>query len=91
MPEAPAVSGLDRERLKTEGAEPAVALGEFSAWVRDVSTGAQPVMCGYPASYDQVGPQRHDATAFAVTEAAHPPPALGFARAAEPPSPSTTP
>ncbi|MFJ4785189.1 3'-5' exoribonuclease domain-containing protein [Streptomyces sp. NPDC088794] len=54
VPEALAVSGLDRERLRTEGAEPAVALGEFTEWVREVAaeTGAQPVMCGYPASYD---------------------------------------
>lgn len=52
VPEALAVSGLDRERLKAEGSEPAVALTEFSDWVREVSAGAQPVMCGYPASYD---------------------------------------
>ncbi|WP_405867873.1 MULTISPECIES: 3'-5' exoribonuclease domain-containing protein [unclassified Streptomyces] len=52
VPEALAVSGLDRDRLRTEGSEPAVALDEFSDWVREVSTGAQPVMCGYPASYD---------------------------------------
>ncbi|MEU6144104.1 exonuclease [Streptomyces sp. NPDC047081] len=52
VPEALAVSGLDRERLKREGAEPAAALGEFAAWVREVSAEAQPVMCGYPASYD---------------------------------------
>ncbi|MFE1441604.1 exonuclease [Streptomyces sp. NPDC058739] len=52
VPEALAVSGLDRERLSAEGAEPAVALAEFSDWVQEVSAGAQPVMCGYPASYD---------------------------------------
>lgn len=52
VPEALAVSGLDRERLSSEGAEPAVALGEFTDWVREVAAGAQPVMCGYPASYD---------------------------------------
>ncbi|MGY6021263.1 3'-5' exonuclease [Streptomyces spinosirectus] len=52
VPEALAVSGLDRARLRTDGAEPAVALAEFSAWVAEVSAGAQPVMCGYPASYD---------------------------------------
>ncbi|MEV5915024.1 3'-5' exonuclease [Streptomyces chartreusis] len=52
VPEALAVSGLDRERLKAEGSEPVVALTEFSDWVREVSAGAQPVMCGYPASYD---------------------------------------
>jgi hypothetical protein len=52
VPEALAVSGLDRERLKREGSEPAVALAEFTDWVREVSAGAQPVMAGYPASYD---------------------------------------
>ncbi|XUL92117.1 3'-5' exonuclease [Streptomyces galilaeus] len=52
VPEALAVSGLDRERLRSDGAEPATALAEFSAWVREVAVGAQPVMCGYPASYD---------------------------------------
>ncbi|MET8243837.1 exonuclease [Streptomyces sp. NPDC005202] len=54
VPEALAVSGLDRERLGREGAEPEAALGEFTAWVREVSAGAgaQPVMCGYPACYD---------------------------------------
>ncbi|MEU2616812.1 exonuclease [Streptomyces sp. NPDC007157] len=51
-PEALAVSGLDRARLAAEGAEPGVALAEFGDWVRAVSAGAQPVMCGYPASYD---------------------------------------
>lgn len=52
VPEALAVSGLDRDRLLREGADPAVAMAEFRAWVREVSTGAQPVMCGYPASFD---------------------------------------
>jgi hypothetical protein len=52
VPEALAVSGLDREQLIEKGSEPTIALAEFSAWVREVSTGAQPVMCGYPASYD---------------------------------------
>lgn len=52
VPEALAVTGLDRARLVEQGFEPAVALGEFNTWVREVSAGAQPVMCGYPASYD---------------------------------------
>ncbi|MFG2616042.1 3'-5' exoribonuclease domain-containing protein [Streptomyces sp. NPDC048507] len=52
VPQALAVSGLDRDRLLREGAEPAVAMAEFRAWIREVSAGAQPVMCGYPASYD---------------------------------------
>ncbi|MFD9353556.1 3'-5' exoribonuclease domain-containing protein [Streptomyces sp. NPDC060031] len=52
VPAALAVSGLDRDRLASEGAEPAAAMAEFRAWVREVSAGAQPVMCGYPASFD---------------------------------------
>jgi hypothetical protein len=52
VPEALAVSGLDRDRLRIEGAEPRSAMREFTTWVRQVSDGAQPVMCGYPASYD---------------------------------------
>ncbi|MBC2902238.1 3'-5' exoribonuclease domain-containing protein [Streptomyces cupreus] len=52
VPEVLAVSGLDRERLGREGLDPAVALTQFSRWVREVGAGAQPVMCGYPASYD---------------------------------------
>ncbi|MFJ6895776.1 3'-5' exoribonuclease domain-containing protein [Streptomyces hokutonensis] len=52
VPEALAVSGLDRDRLLSDGAEPTAALAEFSTWVREVAVGAQPVMCGYPASYD---------------------------------------
>ncbi|WP_331489867.1 hypothetical protein [Streptomyces sp. Go40/10] len=50
VPEALAVSGLDRDRLIAEGAEPDLALSEFAGWVREVSAGAQPVMCSYPAS-----------------------------------------
>ncbi|WP_030204638.1 exonuclease domain-containing protein [Streptomyces sp. NRRL S-87] len=54
VPEALAVSGLDRERLRVEGAEPEAAVRDFTAWVRDAAAaaGAQPVMCGYPAAYD---------------------------------------
>ncbi|GGQ21594.1 hypothetical protein GCM10010215_52840 [Streptomyces virginiae] len=52
VPEALAVSGLDRDRLVREGADPAAAMAEFRAWVRKVSGDAQPVMCGYPASFD---------------------------------------
>ncbi|RZU23820.1 3'-5' exoribonuclease domain-containing protein [Streptomyces sp. BK239] len=52
VPEALAVSGLDRERLREQGIEPSLALAQFAHWVREVSDGAQPVMCGYPAPYD---------------------------------------
>ncbi|MFJ8586599.1 3'-5' exoribonuclease domain-containing protein [Streptomyces sp. NPDC093595] len=52
VPEALAVSGLDRDRLAVEGSEPVSVMREFAAWVRRVGRDAQPVMCGYPASYD---------------------------------------
>ncbi|MFH8925989.1 exonuclease [Streptomyces pristinaespiralis] len=55
VPQALAVSGLDRERLTAEGSEPAAAMATFGVWVGEVCAaygGAQPVMCGYPASYD---------------------------------------
>ena len=52
VPEALAVSGLDREALRTRGADPARAMAEFSAWVESVREGAQAVMVGYPALYD---------------------------------------
>ncbi|QFR01187.1 exonuclease [Streptomyces phaeolivaceus] len=52
VPEALAVSGLDRERLAAEGADPGAVLRQFASWVREVCGDAQPVMCGYPASYD---------------------------------------
>ncbi|MFF9485082.1 3'-5' exoribonuclease domain-containing protein [Streptomyces sp. NPDC014676] len=52
VPEALAVSGLDRDRLGAEGTEPVRAMREFTDWVREAAVGAQPVMCGYPASYD---------------------------------------
>lgn len=52
VPQALAVSGLDRDRLLKEGTEPGAAMAEFRTWVREVSAGAQPVMCGYPASFD---------------------------------------
>ncbi|MFI8090622.1 3'-5' exoribonuclease domain-containing protein [Streptomyces sp. NPDC086080] len=51
-PEALAVSGLDRDRLGTEGDEPTLVMREFTTWVGEAAAGAQPVMCGYPASYD---------------------------------------
>ncbi|MFJ3924550.1 3'-5' exoribonuclease domain-containing protein [Streptomyces sp. NPDC090022] len=54
VPEALAVSGLDRDRLRTGGTEPGAAMAQLRSWVRSMAarTGAQPVMCGYPASYD---------------------------------------
>jgi hypothetical protein len=51
-PETLAVSGLDRDRLKAEGADPAVAMRQAAEWVANVSGGAAPVMVGYPLGCD---------------------------------------
>jgi len=52
VPEALAVSGLDRAELARTGADPAVAMAELSAWVESLATGGRPVMCAYPAPVD---------------------------------------
>ncbi|MEU6235796.1 exonuclease [Kitasatospora sp. NPDC047058] len=57
VPEALAVSGLERAALVALGAEPAAALRDFTLWVERLRTGPdgrryRPVMVGYPAVYD---------------------------------------
>ncbi|MFE4355300.1 exonuclease [Kitasatospora sp. NPDC056800] len=57
VPEALAVSGLDRAVLEADGADPAAAMREFGRWVEGVRGGPggrryRPVMVGYPAVYD---------------------------------------
>ncbi|MFE7633708.1 3'-5' exonuclease [Kitasatospora sp. NPDC001119] len=57
VPEALAVSGLDRAALEADGADPAAAMREFGRWVEGVRGGPggrryRPVMVGYPAVYD---------------------------------------
>jgi hypothetical protein len=52
VPEALAVSGLDRERLVRDGADPASAMKELTTWVRECSGGARPVVVAYPAVFD---------------------------------------
>ncbi|WP_181970550.1 exonuclease [Kitasatospora xanthocidica] len=54
VPEALAVSGLDRAVLEADGADPAAAMREFGRWVEGVRGGQRyrPVMVGYPAVYD---------------------------------------
>lgn len=52
VPEALAVSGLDRDRLLREGGDPAEVLTRFAAWVRQVAEDGRPVFVAYPASYD---------------------------------------
>jgi hypothetical protein len=52
VPEALAVSGLDRAELLARGADPATALAEFASWVQTTAGPARPVMVGYPACFD---------------------------------------
>jgi hypothetical protein len=52
VPEALAVSGLDRERLQREGEPPAEAMDRAAAWVASVAGDHRPVLVGYPLVYD---------------------------------------
>ena len=52
IPEAQAVSGLDRAHLSTHGADPQEAMAAFRTWVTEVSAGAKPIVVGYPVCYD---------------------------------------
>lgn len=52
VPAALAVSGLDRDRLRIEGTDPAQAMGKFASWVEEVSGRHRPVLVAYPASFD---------------------------------------
>jgi hypothetical protein len=49
---AVADSGLDRDRLLREGADPAVAMTEAARWVTDLADGRRPVFVGWPMGYD---------------------------------------
>ncbi len=51
-PEAVAVAGLDRDRLTREGADPAVAMREFSDWILATAAGGRPVFVGFNATFD---------------------------------------
>lgn len=51
-PQALAVSGLDRDRLRVEGTDPAVAMDDAHDWVRTVAGDRRPVLVAYPLSYD---------------------------------------
>jgi hypothetical protein len=51
-PEALAINGLDRERLRREGMPPRRAMREADRWVRKVAGGRRPVLVAYPAAFD---------------------------------------
>jgi 3'-5' exoribonuclease Rv2179c-like domain len=50
--EALAAAGLDRERLRREGADPVAAMREAAEWVERQAADAQPVLVGYPVVFD---------------------------------------
>lgn len=52
VPEAAAVSGLDREALRRDGADPAAVMAELTEWVKVCAAGGRPVLVAYPASFD---------------------------------------
>jgi hypothetical protein len=51
-PDALAVSGLDRERLKREGRTPQEAMQAAAQWVTSISGDHKPVLVAYPLAYD---------------------------------------
>jgi hypothetical protein len=51
-PEALAVSGLDRDRLELEGADPADAMNAAGDWIRSIRRRRRPVLVGYPLVFD---------------------------------------
>jgi hypothetical protein len=46
------VSGLDRDRLLSEGADPEVAMTEAARWVVGVAGERSPVLIAFPLSFD---------------------------------------
>jgi hypothetical protein len=52
VPEALAVSGLDRDALVRDGADPAAAMAELTEWVPGQAGNSRPVVTAYPAPYD---------------------------------------
>lgn len=51
-PEALAINGLDRGRLRREGMDPAQAMHEADRWVRETADGRRAVFVAYPAAFD---------------------------------------
>lgn len=52
LPAALEVSGLDRDRLVAEGADPAAAMEDARRWVLALAGDDRPVLVAYPLSYD---------------------------------------
>jgi hypothetical protein len=52
LPDALDVSGLDRDELVSRGAPPEDAMSEAHDWITIISTGATPVVVGFPLLFD---------------------------------------
>jgi hypothetical protein len=52
LPEAVEASGLDRDALASEAAEPSLAMADATEWVASVAGGTRPVVVGYPLVFD---------------------------------------
>ncbi len=52
IPEALKVSGLERDRLELEGADPIEAMTEARRWVLDQAQSDRPVLTGFPLMFD---------------------------------------
>lgn len=52
LPEAVAASGLDRDALAREGADPLVVMQDAAEWVGRLSGSNRPVLVGYPVVFD---------------------------------------
>ncbi|MEO3827129.1 exonuclease [Actinomadura sp. B10D3] len=52
VPEALAVSGLDREKLAAEGRRPEEAMHAASGWIERTAGDATPVLVAYPLAFD---------------------------------------
>lgn len=51
-PEALAVNGLDRDRLRSSGEDPTVAMRAAADWVSEACVDARPVLVAYPVAFD---------------------------------------
>lgn len=52
VPEALAVSGLDRDKLREEGADPEATMQDFASFLEDASPGRRPVFVAFNATFD---------------------------------------
>jgi hypothetical protein len=52
VPDALAVSGLDRDQLAADGRDPGEAMNAAAAWVAETAAGATPIFIAYPLGYD---------------------------------------